>query len=78
MSTPEPATVAFSLVDVLPAVLLSAAIVKRLCWDQGEYVMMFEGRLRIYLPDRRFHDWIITETDVTGDDWIVINQDEEE
>lgn len=74
-TSPVPEEVPARLMDFYEA-LQQAALGKRIhkvAWnDANIFGMMQEGRLRIKLADGQFHDWIITDGDFVGKDWIVL------
>lgn len=42
-------------------------------WSNKEYyVFLNEGKLQLHKPDGKNYDWIISEGDLNGDDFIVI------
>ena len=61
-----------TLDELLPEVFRQSKAIRRQCWDKGELVVMNEGRLQIFMSDFKFHDWIVTESDVEADDWMTI------
>lgn len=68
-------------IDAEPTLTFSEAIeeatvgkkIHKLEWkDRGYYGFLDGTTLRLHHPDNTIHDWIISEGDLTGDDWIVI------
>ena len=57
--------------DALKAVLAGSLITKGEWEDPNFYGLLKNGRLTIFLNGRDY-DWIITEADMLGEDWIVI------
>jgi hypothetical protein len=42
-------------------------------WNNKEiYGAMIDGKLKIKLADGKFHDWIITDGDLMGNDFMVL------
>lgn len=65
-----PATYLFS--DALREVL-NSRYVTRLAWGNEEvYGYMNKGVLCIEYGDSKYHEWIISEGDMTADDWIIL------
>jgi len=47
--------------------------IHRLEWGDREYYGFLDGTvLRLHKPDDTKYDWIISEGDLTGDDWIIV------
>lgn len=68
--TAIPATYLFS--DALREVLNGRKIT-RLAWASEEvYGYMEKGLLSIAYDDNKYHEWILSEGDITADDWIVL------
>lgn len=59
--------------DALRQVYLGKCITK-LEWNEPDcYFKLVDGRLMIYKPDTKmFHPLIVTDGDMAGEDWIVI------
>lgn len=48
--------------------------ITKLEWnDPSIYGVLHAGRLRIHLKDGLLHDWIISDGDLVGTDWVVVN-----
>lgn len=59
--------------DALREVNQGKAITK-LEWDNPEYfVLMRNGHLTLHKPDKKFYDLIVTDGDMTGEDWIILD-----
>ena len=41
--------------------------------DSGYYGVLQDGKLMLHKPDGKFYDWIISDGDLNGVDWIEIN-----
>lgn len=71
----EPATspeITLEFYDALKEVAVGKKICKK-SWDNpGWYGFMNEGRLTLHKPAGTLHDWIVTDGDMDGDDWVVI------
>ena len=47
--------------------------ISKLEWDDPNiYGILHEGHLRIKLRDEELHDWIITDGDLFGTDWVIL------
>ena len=47
--------------------------ITKLEWANKEtYGLLKDGKLMLHLPDG-FHDWIISDGDLNGEDYIVVN-----
>lgn len=57
--------------DAMRAVIEKKRI-RKLEWPEGYYGFLNEGRLRLHKPDGKIFDWIPSEGDLNGDDFIVI------
>ena len=40
--------------------------------DENYYVFLNKGKLQIHKPDGKEYDWIVSEGDLNGDDWVLI------
>jgi hypothetical protein len=38
--------------------------------DSGHYIILAEDRLKLYSPDGKLHDWIISSEDLAAEDWV--------
>lgn len=41
--------------------------------DKGYYGVLAEGRLKLHKPDGLLYDWILSDGDLVGTDWIVLS-----
>lgn len=58
--------------QAMAAVTLGKKITK-VSWNSlEEYGLLQDGHLRLHKDDK-FHNWIVTEGDLTGIDYIIIN-----
>jgi len=52
--------------------------VHKLEWkDRRYYGIMVDGRLMFHKPDGKFYAWVVSDGDLLGQDWIVLDGDEE-
>lgn len=58
--------------DALRAVYTGMAIIKLSWSDKNTYLQLREARLKIH-DDKGWHDLIISEADMAGDDWVIID-----
>ena len=50
-------------------------IIHKVDWeDKKFYGVMQGGLLKLHKPDGKFYDWIISQEDLTGNDWIIVNK----
>ena len=53
--------------------IIEGAKIHRLEWQEQEYYgVLADGRLKLHKLDGKLHDWIITDGDLVGKDWIVL------
>lgn len=53
--------------------VLNGKIITKLEWDNTEiYGLLRNAQLQLHKPDG-FHVWIISEGDMLGEDWVIIN-----
>lgn len=53
--------------------LILGSKIFRVEWQDKEfYGIMKDGFLMLHKPDGAFHQWIVSEGDLVGTDWIVI------
>lgn len=66
----QPATMTFS--EAVEQVLMGNSITK-LEWADKEYHVLLDAeRLRLHKPDGKYYDWIISEADARGDDYVFV------
>lgn len=52
--------------------LIKGKKITRISWDNTDsYGLLKDGFLEIYL-DSKFHQWLVNDGDLLGEDWIVI------
>lgn len=62
----------YSFYDALEELAAGAKITK-LEWENVDiYGVMMDGRVKLHKEDNKFYEWIITDGDMAGDDWVVI------
>ena len=71
----EPATpVKMSFYEALK-VAADGHMIHKVDWeDKKFYGVMQGGLLKLHKPDGKFYDWIISQEDMMGNDWIIINE----
>lgn len=53
--------------------ILQGKRVHRLAWENKEwYGLLRNSKLQIHNPQKEFADWIVTEGDLEGTDWIIL------
>ncbi len=53
--------------------ILAGKSVTKLEWgDTDYYGVLADGRLRLHKPDGELYDWILSEADLTGTDFVVL------
>lgn len=53
--------------------LLAGKMVTKLEWnDKDYYGTLADNRLRLHKPDGQLYDWILSEGDLSGKDYIVV------
>lgn len=58
--------------DALASVLAGESITKLEWRDPDIYGRLLDGKLVLYMHDKQFHPWILSDGDLLGTDWIVI------
>ena len=68
---PEPSTYTFG--EALDKVVNCHAI-RRLSWpDDGTYVVLNDGILKIFIPfTKEMHPLLVSFVDMTGEDWVTV------
>ncbi len=46
--------------------------VRKVEWPKEMYVVLSGGFLKIFTADRKLHEWLVSEGDLTGDDYIIV------
>lgn len=71
----ENLVVEFDFPDAVRQILLGKKITK-LEWDNPEYyILLQDGHLRIHKPDGKFYDLIVSDGDMAGTDWVVVEKE---
>lgn len=52
--------------------LSDGKVIKKLEWDEGYYGILKDNKVQLYKPDGKFYDWIISESDLIGEDYVII------
>ena len=55
--------------------VIDGKLVTKLEWEDPETVVWLDGTLKISLPDSKPLDLIISEGDMTGTDWVVVEKE---
>lgn len=58
--------------DALREIMAGKTVTKREWGDRNYYGILEDGRLRIHKPDGKTYDWILSDGDIYGDDFVVI------
>lgn len=66
----QPAKVDF--IEALKQVLAGKSITKAEWENRKYYGLLKDTRLQLHKPDGKFYDWILSEGDMTGEDWEII------
>ncbi len=61
-----------SFLDALKQIILHKKIHKLEWKDEAFYGALEGGVLKLHKPDGNFHQWILSEEDISGTDYIVI------
>jgi hypothetical protein len=55
------------------AEILAGKNVTKLEWDDKDYYgTLADNRLRLHKPDGQLYDWILSEADLRGEDFVVL------
>ncbi len=69
---PTPGPKAMSFFEAMKHVAVDKKV-SRSEWNDKEYYgFLNESRLSLHKPDGSLHDWIVSEGDMLGSDWIVV------
>jgi len=53
--------------------LMGGKKIHKLEWkDKGFYGELKDGIVKLHKPTGNYHDWIISEGDLTGTDWVIL------
>lgn len=70
--TPDPAPATTDFFDALKAVNSGARITKLEWGNENFYGLLRSGHLTLHKTDGRFYDWIISDGDLQGIDWVIL------
>lgn len=61
--------------EAIAAVAIGKTIGKQ-DWDAepGYWARLIDGRVKIHKPDDKIYDWILSEGDLHGEDYYIINE----
>ena len=74
MGAPPATPVKMSFYEALKMAADGHMVYKKDWGDKKFYGVMQGGILKLHKPDDKFYDWIISQEDMMGDDWIIINE----
>jgi hypothetical protein len=64
---------AMTFFGALEQIVFKGARITRREWDSPlTYGFLNNGKLMLHFPDGKLHDWIISDGDLTADDWFVL------
>ncbi len=69
---PKPATKTISFAEAIDEIRRGKKVTKIEWGNAGFYGFLHEARLRLHKPDNSLHDWMVSEGDIIGNDWLVI------
>lgn len=69
----SPVKVNLDFFDALRAVRDGMRVTKAEWNDPRYYGVLSNGRLKLHKPDGLFHDWIISDGDLFGEDWLIVS-----
>lgn len=58
--------------EAMQQVILKQRLHKLEWVDRDYYVFLNEGKLQLHKPDGNTYDWIVSEGDLNGDDYIIL------
>ena len=73
--SPKPPVKAKTTLDFMEALteVLKGKSITKLEWDDKQYYgILVNERLTLHKPDGKNYDWIVSEGDMRGDDWIIL------
>ena len=75
VSKPEEAQILLSFPKAIEQVIYGKKITKISWEDKSFFISLHDKMLTLYKPeDNLHHPWTISEEDLIGEDWIVINE----
>jgi len=75
-TTPKPRKKAQPNLDFFDALreVFKDKVVTKIEWnDPDYYVLMRNGHLTLHKPDGKFYDLIVTDGDMAGTDWVILD-----
>ena len=76
MESPKPKPVKtkkqLNFSEALEQILLGKSVTKKEWGDKKYHVLLAEEHLRLHKPDGKYYDWILTEADMRGDDYVLL------
>lgn len=70
--SPTPAQVLMTFSGATAAMQDGKHVTRKEWADPDIYGLLSDGRLKIHLKDGSYHDWIISDGDLAGEDWYVL------
>jgi len=62
----------YTFVSVVSA-LIEGHKIHKLEWANKEYYGLLRfGKLQLHKPDGQYYDWVLSEGDLIGNDWIIL------
>ena len=61
-----------TLPEAMQQIILKQRVHKLEWKDKEYYVFLNEGKLQLHKPDGKDYDWIVSEGDLNGDDYIIL------
>lgn len=53
--------------------LIHGKKIHKLEWKDKQYfAVLKDNRVKLHKPDGQFYDWILSDGDVLGEDWVVV------
>lgn len=53
--------------------VIKGSKIRRASWEDKQYYgLLQEGRLKLHKPDGQLSDWVLTDGDLLGVDWVVV------
>jgi hypothetical protein len=52
--------------------LAGGARIKKQEWEPGYYAILKDSKVTLFKPDGKSYDWILSDGDLSGVDWVVI------
>lgn len=56
----------------LKEIMTGKSVTRKEWGSRKTYCFLRDGRLSLHKPDGKDYDWIISDGDIYGDDWIVL------